>query len=147
VNTRRLNLLSIAGTLTFLAALVHIGCIVYGGDGYRFLGAGEHMATLAESGDPYPSVITGTISAILMIWSAYAFSGAGIIVKLPFVRLALVLISTVLLVRALGFYFIMSAFPENTLTFWLVSSCACLILGLLYALGLKQRWSAISSVN
>ena len=146
MNFQRLNLSSIAGILTALAALVHIGCIIYGGDWYRVLGAGEQMAKLAESGDPYPTVVTSIISAILLVWSAYAFSGAGMIMKLPIVRIALILISVVLLARALGFYFIMSAFPENTLTFWLVSSGACFILGLLYALGLRQRWLAISSV-
>lgn len=126
----RINLLKIAGILTVLVALIHVGCIVFGGDWYRFLGAGEQMAQLADSGHPYPTIVTSIISAVLLLWAAYAFSGAGIIVKLPLVRLALVLISAVLLARALGFYFIMPAFPDNSLTFWLISSGICLFLGL-----------------
>lgn len=144
MNSQRINFLQIAGMLTILAALVHVGCIVFGGDWYRFLGAGEQMAQLAESGHPYPTIVTSVISAVLLLWASYAFSGAGLIIKLPLVRLGLILISTLFLARALGFYFIMPAFPDNSLTFWLISSGICLILGLTYALGLKQRWHLIS---
>ncbi|WP_444907031.1 hypothetical protein ACJJIR_01285 [Microbulbifer sp. SSSA008] len=142
--SQRINYLQVAGILTVLAALVHIGCIVFGGDWYRFLGAGEHMAQLAESGHPYPTIVTSVISAVLLLWASYAFSGAGLIVRLPLIRLALILISTIFLARALGFYFIMPAFPDNSLTFWLTSSGICLILGLTYSLGLIQRWNLIS---
>ncbi len=139
-----INFLKLAGILTILVAMIHVGCIVFGGDWYRFLGAGEQMAQLAESGHPYPTIVTSVISAVLLLWAAYAFSGAGLIFKLPLVRLGLALISAVLLARALGFYFIMPAFPDNSLTFWFVSSALCLFLGLTYLLGLKQRWGAIS---
>lgn len=144
MNYLNFNLLKLAGILTILVALVHIGCIVFGGDWYRFLGAGEQMAQLAENGDPYPTIVTSVISAVLLVWAAYAFSGAGLILKLPLVRLGLALISAVLLTRAVGFYFLMPAFPDNSLTFWFVSSALCLFLGLAYALGLKQRWGVIS---
>ncbi|RTR37219.1 hypothetical protein EKG38_20000 [Shewanella canadensis] len=144
MKNQRINLLQIAGVLTVFAALIHIGCIVFGGDWYRFLGAGEQMAQMAESGHSYPTTVTSIISAVLLLWATYAFSGAGLIIKLPLVRLGLALISVVLLARALGFYFIMPAFPDNSLTFWLISSGICLLLGLTYALGLKQRWHLIS---
>ncbi|WP_444932071.1 hypothetical protein ACJJIF_09995 [Microbulbifer sp. SSSA002] len=144
MNNQKVNFLQVAGLLTVLAALVHIGCIVFGGDWYRFLGAGEQMAQLAESGHPYPTIVTSIISAVLLLCAAYAFSGAGLILRLPLIRLGLTIISALLLVRALGFYFIMPAFPDNSPTFWLISSGICLILGLTYALGLKQRWHLIA---
>ncbi len=81
MKSQRINLL-IAGILTVLVALIHVGCIVFGGDWYRFLGAGEQMAQLAESGHPYPTIVTSIISAVLLLWATYAFSGAGLIVKL-----------------------------------------------------------------
>ncbi|WP_444944938.1 hypothetical protein ACJJIK_09950 [Microbulbifer sp. ZKSA006] len=144
MNNQKVNFLQVAGLLTVLASLVHIGCIVFGGDWYRFLGAGEQMAQLAESGHPYPTIVTSIISAVLLLCAAYAFSGAGLILRLPLIRLGLIIISALLLVRALGFYFIMPAFPDNSPTFWLISSGICLILGLTYALGLKQRWHLIA---
>ena len=141
-----INLLHIAGTLTIILALLHVGCIIFGGDWYRFFGAGEQMARLAEQGDPYPTIVTSVISAALLAFAGYAFSGAGLIVKLPFRRFVLTLISLGLLCRALGFYWIMPAFPDNSVTFWLVSSGLCLLLGGCYALGLKQRWRVMSKV-
>ncbi|GAA4903446.1 hypothetical protein [Ferrimonas pelagia] len=44
-------LLITAGWCTVLVALLHLGCIVFGGDWYRALGAGEQMAQMAERGN------------------------------------------------------------------------------------------------
>ena len=140
----KLRLLDGAGILTLILAALHLGCIIFGAEWYRILGAGEQMAQLAERGDPYPTIITSTIIFLLLIWSCYAFSGAGRFFKLPLLRTGLSLIAIVLLTRALGFYFLTSAFPDNSLTFWLISSGLCFILGSVYALGLKQSWQYLS---
>ena len=47
-----------AGILSALASLLHIGCIYFGASWYRFFGAGEHMAKLAEQGSLQPTLIT-----------------------------------------------------------------------------------------
>ena len=137
----RINALKWAGLLTGVVALIHMGCIIFGAQWYRFLGAGEQMAQLAEAGHPYPAIVTGIIVCILSIWVAYAMSGAGLITKLPLLRLGLCVIAAILLLRAIGFYFIMPAFPENSLTFWWVSSSLCLMLGGLYVIGIIQSWN------
>ncbi len=139
----KINLLNLAGILTLLVVALHIACMIFGGDWYRFLGAGEQMALMSERGEAHPTIVTGVISFILLIWAAFAFSGAGTIIKLPLSKLALILITMIFLFRAFGFYFIMPAFPENSMTFWIVSSSICLCLGLTYAFGLKQRWHLI----
>mgnify|MGYP000483232905 CR=1 FL=1 len=72
-----------AGSLSALAALMHLGCIYFGAPWYRFFGAGEQMAQLAEQGSSKPAVITSGIVFMLAIWSAYAFSAAGLFTKLP----------------------------------------------------------------
>ncbi|WP_444904590.1 hypothetical protein ACJJIU_06830 [Microbulbifer sp. CnH-101-E] len=143
--TGRLNYLGLAGILTLIITGLHVGCILFGAEWYRFLGAGEAMAQMAEAGDSYPTIVTGIIVSVLLVWSAYAFSGVGHILRLPLLRTGLTLISLVLLVRALGFYFIMPAFPDNSLTFWLVSSALCFTLGVTYLLGLLQSWERLSS--
>ncbi len=43
-------LLTVAASLSFIAAALHVAIIFGGGDWYRFFGAGEAMASLAESG-------------------------------------------------------------------------------------------------
>ena len=144
MNTPAFNLLGLAGVLTLFVAALHVACIAFGADWYRAMGAGEQMARLAEQGDPYPTIVTSVITCVFLMWSAYAFSGAGLIIKLPLLKLVLCLITLVLLARALGFYFLMPAFPDNSLKFWIISSGACLVLGATYALGIRQAWESLS---
>jgi hypothetical protein len=135
-----------AALCCIIAALAHLGCIVFGGDWYRFFGAGEQMAVLAEQGHWYPTVVTTVISFLLAIWALYALSGAGLICRLPLLRTALCIISAVFLLRGLAFVAVMPMFPDNSLTFWLVSSAICLVIGLLYAFGTKQVWRQLHPV-
>jgi len=130
-----------------LAAIAHLGCIIFGGDWYRFLGAGEQMAKMAEEGHWYPTVATLIIVVILSIWSLYALSGARVIFRLPLLRLGLVVISTIYLLRSIAFVIIMPMFPGNSLTFWLVSSGITFSIGMLYAVGTFQVWSKLSETN
>ena len=132
-----------AAIYTALAALAHIGCIIFGADWYRFFGAGEQMAQMAEAGHWYPVVVTSVIVIFLAIWSLYALSAAGVIRRLPLLRLALCLIASIFLIRGISFVMLMPMFPENSLTFWLVSSGICLMIGILYAVGTYQRWAEL----
>jgi len=102
------------------------------------------MALMAEQGHWHPPVITSAISLILILWSLYALSGAGIILRLPLLRFALVVISAVFLIRAVCFFWLMPFFPGNSQTFWLVSSAICLVIGILYAAGTYQSWQKLS---
>ncbi|GMV29077.1 MAG: hypothetical protein AMXMBFR59_12020 [Rhodanobacteraceae bacterium] len=125
------------------AALLHVGCIVFGASWYRFLGAGEGLARLAERGDPRPAQMAAVIAGVLLVWALYALSGAGVIRRMPFVRLVLALIAAVLIARGTLFFALLPYFPGNGLAFWLVTSAICVALGLLHAIGLRQRWQAL----
>lgn len=135
--------LIIGAVTTALAAIAHLACLVLGASWYRFLGAGEHIANMAESGHWYPSFMTITIATILLIWSTYALSGAGVVRRLPLLKLMLCAISFIFLVRGLGFVFIMPLFPGNSMHFWLISSGMCLIIGLIHFAGIRQVWSRL----
>ncbi len=136
-----------AAICCFAAALAHLGCIVFCGDWYRFFGAGEQMARMAEQGLWYPTIVTAVIVLVLLVWALYALSGAGLIKRLPLTRLALLLISSIFLLRGVAFASLMPMFPENSLTFWLVSSAICLLIGSLFAVGCWQQWSVLSNKN
>ena len=82
--------LVIAGIFCAIAALLHLATIIGGPDFYRFMGAGEGMAQMAEDGLVYPTIVTSIIALILFIWSAYAFSGAGLIKRLPLLKIGLI---------------------------------------------------------
>lgn len=136
-----------AAVCCVVAALAHMGCIVFGADWYRFFGAGEQMAQMAEQGLWYPTIVTSVIAFMLLIWACYALSGAGVIRRLPLTRFALVVITGIFLFRGIFFVGLMPMMPENSLTFWLVSSGICLFIGGLFAIGSFQRWSDLSNKN
>ncbi|WP_289031522.1 hypothetical protein [uncultured Paraglaciecola sp.] len=132
-----------AGSLSAVAALLHLGCIYFGAPWYRFFGAGEQMAVMAENGLLQSTIITLVITSVLAIWSLYAFSAAGIIVSMPLVRLALIVITSVYLLRGVaGFYFVTNPIGRSP-EFWIWSSVICLLIGLLHLVGLKQQWPTL----
>lgn len=132
-----------AGLLSSSAALLHIGCIYFGASWYRFFGAGEQMALMAEQGSLQPTIITSGIVTVLIVWALYAFSAAGAIVALPFTRMMLILISAVYLLRGIVGFFLIFNPLGRTPDFWLWSSSICLVIALVHIWGLKQSWSSL----
>ena len=130
--------------LSALAALLHLAVIAGGPDWYRFFGAGEEMARLAERGSPRPALITLAIAAILAIWSAYALSGAGLIRRLPLLRTGLVVIAAVYLLRGLALLPVlaMNGGSADAFTWW--SSLIVLAYGVAYAVGTFRAWPALA---
>jgi hypothetical protein len=135
--------LMVGGLLSALAAILHLGVILGGPPWYRFFGAGEEMARAAERGAITPSLITLAIASLLTIWSLYAFSGAGLVRRLPLLRTALVLISAIYLLRGLALLPLLILRPELVDTFAVVSSLIVLAYGLTYAIGTWTRWTAL----
>tara|TARA_Y100001956_G_C4123820_1_gene188969 strand:+ start:1933 stop:2352 length:420 start_codon:yes stop_codon:yes gene_type:complete len=133
--------LIIAGFLSALAAVMHLGCIYFGAPWYRFFGAGEQMAQLAEQGSNKPAFITSGIVLMLCIWPAYAFSAAGLITKLPLLKTALILITLIYTARGVaGFFFINNPMGRSS-EFWIGRSVICLSFGVVHFIGLKQQWA------
>lgn len=91
----------VGGWLSVAASLLHIGCIIGGPDWYRFFGAGEEMAQAAARGEWMPAIVTAGIAMVLAIWAAFAFSGAGRIMRLSLLRTGLIVISAIYLLRGL----------------------------------------------
>lgn len=123
------------------AAILHFGCIFFGADWYRFFGAGEKMALLAEAGSPIPTRITGLIILVLLVWMYLALAGAGVLPKPPLLRYLLAGIASIYLMRALSFFWLMKVMPSNSISFWIWSSLIFLILGIAYLVGTKEIWN------
>ena len=132
------------GLLSAVAALLHIAVIIGGPDWYRFFGAGEGMARAAEQGSWVPAATTLGITAVLAIWSAYAFSGAGLIPRLPLIRTGLVTISAVYLARGLILFPAVALTPELIDAFAVWSSLIVLVYGVAYAVGTWKSWGSLS---
>ncbi|WP_197687240.1 hypothetical protein [Aquiflexum balticum] len=106
------------------------------------------MAQQAEAGMVQPVIITLSIAVILGIWSLYAFSGAGLVGRLPLLKPVLILIMSVFLLRGLfGIPIVMLVDQpylnelRDKMIFMVVSSLICLGFGILYAKGI---WKLIS---
>jgi len=135
--------LVLGASLSLLAALAHIACVVVGAPAYRLLGAGERVARAAEAGKRQPTLVTLALSSVLIVWAAYALGAAGVIDLLPLSKLVLPVIVAVYLGRAVAFPLLKPAFPENSNTFWLVSSGICLFIGLIHLYGLAAVWAVL----
>ncbi|NOX93729.1 MAG: hypothetical protein GXP04_01135, partial [Alphaproteobacteria bacterium] len=132
--------LIIGAVLSAIVAVLHIGIIIFGAPWYRFFGAGEKMAILAEQGSMRPTVITSLIAIVLATWSLYALSGAGAIGRLPLLRLGLSVITAIYLARGVLGFFLMNNPMGRSPEFWVWSSAICLVIGLVYLIGLIQVW-------
>lgn len=133
-----------AAAMSFASALAHLGAIFGGGDWYRFFGAGEQMAQLAESGSARPAILTALIAAILTGWALYALSGAGLIRRLPLVRSALVAITIVLSARGVMGFFRGAFPPEISTEFIVVSSLIVAVMAAAFAVGTAKAWKRLS---
>ena len=135
--------LVVGGVLSLLAALLHVVVIAIGPEGYRFFGAGEQMARMAAEGHWYPVVVTLAITTVLAIWAAYAFSGAGLLPRLPLLRTGLVIISAIYLLRGLVLAPAMILNPQGPagiIPFIWISSLIVLVYGIAYAVGTWTAW-------
>ncbi len=124
--------------MSLIAAFLHIAIIVGGPAWYRFFGAGERLARLAEEGSAIPGTITALIALVLLLWSLYAFAGAGLVRRLPWLRTILTLITALYLLRALAPLPVALIQPQDVDIFLIASSLICLLIGLLHFNGTRQ---------
>lgn len=135
--------LLVGGCLSASAGLLHFAIILGGPDWYRFFGAGERMTRMAEKGLAYPTVVTSGIAAMLLLWAAYAFSGAGLIPRLPLLRIGLVAIASIYLLRAFALIPAIFLRPDLIGPFAWWSSGIVLVFGLVHAIGIRRGWKSV----
>jgi len=132
--------------LSGVAALLHMACIVGGPAWYRFFGAGEHMARLADAGHVWPAFLTLLISNVLWVWAAYALGASGLVPALrglPWMKGILLAITAVYVVRGLAPLPLWLWLPAALTPFAWWSSAICLGLGLVHLRGLAQVWERL----
>lgn len=135
--------LCIAAAMTFVAALLHFACLIWGAPLFRLLGAGEAVVAMLSRGHTQPLLMAAIVGSALLLCSAYALSAAGLIMALPLRRLVLLGLIIVLLARGLVFPWLKPYFVGNSDLFWWISSAICLLLAAVHAIGLRQVWSEL----
>jgi hypothetical protein len=128
------------GLLSFAAALLHIGCIIFGPNWFRFFGAPEELIVAYEHGDLTLLWMTIFITTVLAIWGLYAWAGAGLIRRLPLLRTGLAIITLIYLLRGLWLIpaIIFVPYPEGAFDYW--SSAIVLVYALVHIIGIWKSW-------
>jgi hypothetical protein len=144
------NALKLGGLLSCAIALLHIVIIAIGAPAYRYFGAGERMARQAEQGSVVPALLTAVISMVFGLFALYAFSGAGLIRRLPSLKLVLVAVGVIYTLRGLllgpqvvWFFGVSGRVPVRQLLFSGVS----FIVGLTYLVGVHAAWNRLESAS
>lgn len=136
---------------TIFAALVHLAMPIGGPAWYAFWRAPDALVRMAAAGHPHPVVMCVIIATMLSVCTLYALSGAGIIFRLPLLRIGLSAIAAVFLARGLAFMPLLALRPEALAdvcsckevdTFIVVSSAVCLAIGVGFAMGAARLWRA-----
>jgi hypothetical protein len=139
-----MNLLKLAGLSSACVAVFHLFVIFAGAPAYRYFGAGEQMAQLAEQGSAVPALVTAGLTVVFAVWALYALSGAGLVRRLPLLRTSLIAIGLVYTLRGLllapqvvwFFSGYRAAVPPRQLVF----SAVALLTGLAYLIGTMCTW-------
>jgi hypothetical protein len=131
------NLLVAAAACSVLVALLHVYVITQGPWAYRFFGAGERLAVLAEQGSWIPTVLTSFITLVFLVFAAYYLAGAGWLPQLPLLRIGLIGIAALYTLR--GALLLPGWLVGMTMTtFGVWSSLVSLAIGLLHC---AAAWS------
>lgn len=136
------------GVAALAGAVLHIAILFGGPEWYAFFGAPRGLVEMARAGNLRAPLSCVVIAAFLLVLSAYAFSGAGIIRRMPLLRPVSGLIAGVLILRGALFVPLILWSPgilsricdcRRVDVFIIVTSALCLAMGFGYALG---AWAA-----
>lgn len=136
--------LLLAGIAASAGALLHIAILFGGPDWYAFFGAPKGLVAMARGDNIRPPITCLVIAAFLSLIAAYAFSGAGVIRRLPFLRFGLAAIAGGLILRGVLFIPLILLRPgalsrvcdcRSVDAFIVTTSVLCLVMGVGYALG------------
>ncbi|MFZ6874324.1 hypothetical protein ACO0LF_19880 [Undibacterium sp. Di27W] len=136
-----------SGMVLVLGALIHLATLWGGPDWYAYIGAPDGIVAMAKAGKRYPVVVCLIIAGFLFVCAAFAFSGAGLIRRLPLLRTVLALMAGGLIVRGISFIPLVIWWPEalafvtsihSVNTLLLITSAICLGTGLGLAIGLRK---------
>ncbi|MBW9269359.1 MAG: hypothetical protein K1566_06930 [Candidatus Thiodiazotropha sp. (ex. Lucinisca nassula)] len=130
--------LIIAGLCSLTICLLHLLIIIGGTEWYRFFGAGETMVALSIKGSIYPAAITLGIALVFFGWALYAFSAAGLLRRLPWLKPVLIIITLIYLLRGAGLLPMVLISPGQVDEFLIITSIISFLIGSLHLAGIRQ---------
>jgi putative oxidoreductase len=132
------------GTISALISIFHLFLAIKP-EYYRYIAPGQEsaLAQMAAQGSSLITTASIVLALIFAIWAVYAFSGAGLVGRLPLLGKALIAIGVIYILRSLFFPSEINMVLTQGYPFrFVVYSAISLVAGLLYLIGfLKQRGS------
>ena len=128
------------GVISALISILHV-ILAVKPDLYRYVSPdqGSALAQIAGQGSSLIIIATVVLALIFAIWAIYAFSGAGLIVRLPLLRGALIAIGVIYILRALFLPSEINMVLTQGYPFrFVVFSTVLLVAGLLYLVGILK---------
>jgi hypothetical protein len=133
------------GVATLALALLHVAIAIGGPKWYAFFGAPQGLVRLAAFGNARAPGTCIAVALALTACSAYAFSGAGYIPRLPLLRPVLSCIGLAFTLRGIAFPLLAISQPAKLIpycgacgslnSFVVVTSVAALTIGVMYLAG------------
>jgi len=135
------------GVISAFISIVHI-FFAFMPQLYKYVdpGQGSGVAQLTEQGSSLITIASIILALIFAIWAIYAFSGAGLLTRLPLLRTFLIVIAVIYILRSLFLpseinLVLYQGYPFRFVVFSAVS----LVAGLLYLIGVWKPKASLSS--
>ncbi|WP_108821034.1 hypothetical protein [Dysgonomonas sp. Marseille-P4361] len=137
-----MKLLRLGGYINILIAIAHVVGLFWAQEMYDYTGVGENMQRNAEIHPLLPTAMTVFVAIFFLIFGLYGLSAAGIVKKLPFLKLGVFTIAAIYLVRGIVGSVINIGFESSFIWYHLLFSLCALGIGVLYLLGGLQIWKS-----
>lgn len=133
------------GLIAAATAIWHLLCIIGGPSWYAFARAPKVIVDSAMQGTFIAPLGAIVIASLMFTCTAYAFSGAGLVRKIPLLLPALITISFICFVRAL---IVVPYLISSKLDVWeLVASGGWLFVGICFSMGVVEKFRTKNNLN
>jgi hypothetical protein len=134
----KLKALVVGGVIAGATAIWHLLMIAGGPSWYAFGHAPPYIVESAKQNTFIAPIAAVIIASLMFACTAYSFSGAGLIRKIPLLKSALVTISIICLARALV---TVPVFLQGRMDTWnLVASFGWFFVGVCYLIGAIEQF-------
>lgn len=133
-------ILLVAAFFPIIGGLLHVMIIFGGVSWYEFFYAPPPILESAKDGTWLAPVGTLFVAFLMLLAGGYALSAAGVLFKLPLLKIALITLSFLFIVRGVLLFHLIYWKPEVIDAFRVISSIMFLISGMCFALGTYLRW-------
>jgi hypothetical protein len=135
----------IGGTIALIGALIHFVVAPAGASWYAFFGAPIEVIKLRQADSllaPFLSIIIGML---MLACALYSYSAAGLFLRLPLTKIALLSMSFLCIARGLfpviDYFFFPDMFTPTA--FNIVSSLVWFVAGLSFFIGVATKWNSL----